>query len=86
MGALEYEPCEKIIDESIDKDMLDIRSMYLSSKKIIHGETIDSINEMLLFMDSAASAGGARAKAVVGWNRKDLIDLVENDLRVDIKR
>ena len=71
MGALEYEPCEKIVDESVTKELLDIRSMYQSSKKIVDGEKTQFIKEMLLFMDSAASAGGARAKAVVGWNRKD---------------
>jgi len=71
MGALEYEPCEKIIDKLVTKELLDIRSMYQSSKKIIDGDKTKFIKDMLFFMDSAASAGGARAKAVVGWNRKE---------------
>ena len=70
MGALEYEPSEKILDESDLCEALDIRQMYEASRSIIKGETRSTIREMLLFMNSAASAGGARAKAVVGWNRK----------------
>lgn len=66
MGALEYEPSEKILDISDISEVLEIRNMYESSKKIITGEPTKAIREMLLFMDSAASAGGARAKAVIG--------------------
>ena len=69
MGALEYKPSEKIVDEIAIKETLEIRSMYEFSKKIIKGEPIQAVKEMLLFMDSGASAGGARAKAVIGWNR-----------------
>jgi serine/threonine-protein kinase HipA len=69
MGALEYEPSEKILDNVAASEPLEIRDMYESSKKIIDGEAIESIKKILSFMDSAASAGGARAKAVVGWNR-----------------
>lgn len=69
MGALEYEPSEHILDEEA-RESLEIREMYEASKSIINGKVDTSIREMLLFMDSAASAGGARAKAVVGWNRK----------------
>ena len=43
--------------------------MYEASKKIVTGEATDAIHELLLFMDSGASAGGARAKAVIGCNR-----------------
>lgn len=70
MGALEYEPSEKILYESDLSETFDIRQMYEASRSIIKGETTSTIREMLLFMNSAASAGGARAKAVVGWNRK----------------
>ncbi|HIP61778.1 MAG TPA: type II toxin-antitoxin system HipA family toxin [Sulfurovum sp.] len=69
MGALEYEPSEHILDEEA-RESLEIREMYEASKSIINGKVDTSIREMLLFMDSAASAGGARAKAVVGWNKK----------------
>ena len=69
MGALEYEPSEKILDIADIAEPLEIRAMYDASKKIIQGKPTQAINEMLLFMDSGASAGGARAKAVVGWDR-----------------
>lgn len=70
MGALEYEPSESVISRDDTIELLDIRSMYESSKKIIKGEPTDALQEMLLFMDSGASAGGARAKAVVAWDKK----------------
>ena len=69
MGAIEYEPSEKILDTPEAFEPLEIRKMYESSRKIIKGEPTETIKEMLLFMDSAASAGGARAKAIVGWNK-----------------
>lgn len=70
MGALEYEPCEDITGTSELDETLEIRSMYEASKKIVTGEATDAIHELLLFMDSGASAGGARAKAVIGWDKK----------------
>jgi serine/threonine-protein kinase HipA len=70
MGALEYEPSEKVLSDRELTESLEIRSMYESSRKIINGEPTEAIKEMLLFTDSGASAGGARAKAVVGWNKE----------------
>ena len=70
MGALEYEPSEKVLNELEAIEPLEIRSMYESSRKIIKGEPTEGIKEMLLFTNSGASAGGARAKAVVGWNKE----------------
>lgn len=70
MGALEYEPYETILDDNEIKEPLEIKSMYESSKKIIEGNPTKAIKEMLLFMDSGSSAGGARAKAVIGWNKE----------------
>jgi serine/threonine-protein kinase HipA len=70
MGALEYEPCEDITGSINLNETLEIRSMYEASKKIVTGEATDAIKELLLFMDSGASAGGARAKAVIGWNKQ----------------
>ena len=69
MGALEYEPSEPIVDDDALHETLEIKSMYEASRKIIKGEPTEAIKEMLLFMDSGASAGGARAKAVIGWDR-----------------
>ena len=70
MGALEYEPSEKVLNDADATEPLEIRSMYECSRKIIKGEPTAAIKEMLLFTDSGASAGGARAKAVVGWNKE----------------
>ena len=35
---------------------------------MLAGESLEVVDGVLAFMDSAASAGGARAKAVVGYN------------------
>ena len=70
MGALEYKPCEKLLDEMDVTEPLEIRSMYESSKKVVQGEMEESIEELMKFTGSGASAGGARAKAIVGWNAK----------------
>ena len=70
MGALEYEPSENILADLDTREPLEIRKMYEASREIVKGETTKALREMLLFMDSAASAGGARAKAVVGWNKQ----------------
>lgn len=69
MGALEYEPSEKVLEDEKSIEALEIRKLYESSKKILKGEAEETIHDMLSFMDSGASAGGARAKAVIGWNR-----------------
>ena len=71
MGAIEYEPKEDIVKDRDILEPLEIRKMYEASKKIIKGEATDVIRDILFFMDSGASAGGARAKAVVGWNIKE---------------
>jgi serine/threonine-protein kinase HipA len=69
MGALEYEPSENITQSIDATEVLEIRSMYESSKKILKGKANESLHEMLHFMDSAVSAGGARAKAVIGFDK-----------------
>lgn len=70
MGALEYKPCEKLLDEMDVREPLKIRNMYESSKKVVQGEMEESIEDLLKFTGSGASAGGARAKAIIGWNPK----------------
>ncbi len=71
MGAIEYEPCEKLLEFNETKELLDLKQMYLQAKKVIKNEPIEAIRETLLFMDSTASAGGARAKAIIKWNKKE---------------
>lgn len=64
MGALEYEP--NIIHEDI-KEALEIRNLVDDARKIISGNVKDTIPDI---MESGGSAGGARAKAIIAWNRK----------------
>ena len=69
MGSLEYEPKVNILDDKEILESLEIKNLYEESKKIIKGKTNEVISS--IFMESGASAGGARAKAVVGWDRKN---------------
>ena len=68
MGAISYRPAEEISDDKSVTEIIDIQKFYDNSKKIVTGEAIDVIEEMLEFMESSASAGGARAKAIIGFN------------------
>jgi len=68
MGAISYRPAEEITDDKNVTEIIDIQKFYENSKKIVTGEAIDVIEEMLEFMESSASAGGARAKAIIGFN------------------
>ena len=68
MGAISYRPAEEISDDKSVIEIIDIQKFYENSKKIVTGEAIDVIEEMLEFMESSASAGGARAKAIIGFN------------------
>ena len=64
MGALEYRPAHKI-DET--NDGIDLAKLVDASRKIIKGD-IDKDAASLLHVGE--SAGGARSKALVGWNPK----------------
>ncbi len=68
MGAISYRPAEDISQDKSTAEIIDIQKFYENSKKIVTGEAIDVIEEMLEFMESSASAGGARAKAIIGFN------------------
>ncbi|RLA71624.1 MAG: hypothetical protein DRG78_24995 [Epsilonproteobacteria bacterium] len=68
MGAISYRPAEEISDDKNVAEIIDIQKFYENSKKIVTGEAVDVIEEMLEFMESSASAGGARAKAIIGFN------------------
>jgi serine/threonine-protein kinase HipA len=50
--------------------MIEISAFADNAKKVMQGESLEVVDGVLAFMDSAASAGGARAKAVVGFNPK----------------
>ncbi|OFZ81122.1 MAG: hypothetical protein A2583_11680 [Bdellovibrionales bacterium RIFOXYD1_FULL_53_11] len=66
MGALEYQPMEKDGDVPSTIVPLEIRKLVEQAKKVIRGEIDSKIPEIMLI---GTSAGGARAKGLVGWNR-----------------
>ncbi len=63
MGALEYTP-----NEGADafKESLEIQSLVDDARKIIQGDITAAIPELI---SSGGSAGGARAKAVIQWDK-----------------
>lgn len=66
MGAIEYRPMEK---EQTKTNLLplEIRTLVEQAKKVIRGKLDSSMSELMLV---GTSAGGARAKGLIGWNRK----------------
>ncbi len=72
------------IEEKIN-ELIDLQNFYENAKKIISGDAIEVVDEMLNFMDSAASAGGARAKAIIGYNCKtqEITNGVKRELKKD---
>jgi serine/threonine-protein kinase HipA len=68
IGAIRYKPSLYSIDTQSQEELIALNQFYENAQKIVNGEAIEVVDEMLTFMDSAASAGGARAKAIVGFN------------------
>jgi len=70
MGALEYKPKETLDDDTALDEALAIRGMYDASRIIVEDKPIEAIHQIMHFMRSGASAGGARAKAIIGWDKE----------------
>lgn len=71
LGALEFHPAQKTKDY---KEMLNISELYENSKKLLNQghEDISSMPTLkTLIAVSNSAGGGARAKAIVGFNPKD---------------
>ncbi len=68
MGAISYSPSEELMDRHGTQELIDIEAFSQNAQKIIQGKMLEVVEGVLAFMDSAASAGGARAKAVVGFD------------------
>ena len=66
MGALEYTPHLQRKTPA-DEAALEIQALVESARKLIEGDTSDAIQEI---MRVGGSAGGARAKALILWDRK----------------
>ena len=83
IGAITYKPVLHKIEEKTVNALIELQNFYENAKKIISGDAIEVVDEMLNFMDSAASAGGARAKAIIGYNEdtKEIISGVKRDLK-----
>jgi serine/threonine-protein kinase HipA len=82
IGAISYKPSIHKLDNHKQQELIELNSFYENAKKIISGDAIDVVDEMLTFMDSAASAGGARAKAIIGYNpnSKEIISGIKKEL------
>jgi len=83
IGAITYKPIIHKLDEQKTNELIELQNFYDNAKKILSGDAIEVVDEMLSFMDSAASAGGARAKAIIGYNQisKEMISGVKKDLK-----
>lgn len=87
IGAITYKPVAHKIEEEKINELIELQNFYENAKKIINGDAIEVVDEMLNFMDSAASAGGARAKAIIGYNykTKEIISGVKRELKKDFE-
>jgi len=72
IGALEFNPAYKTQDY---KEVLNITELYENSKKLLNQENENNHNSMptlkTLIAVSNSAGGGARAKAIVGFNPND---------------
>ncbi len=80
IGAISYKPVIGDVDNKTTDELIELNQFYENAKKIVQGDRIEVIDEMLAFMDSAASAGGARAKAIIGYDKisKQIMSGVKN--------
>ena len=66
MGALEYQPAEKIPRKAREDEALEVAGLVEAARRVVEGDTEVAIPEI---MRLGSSAGGARAKAIIRWNR-----------------
>ena len=83
IGAITYKPIIHQLEAQSANTLIELGAFYENAKKIVSGDAIDVVDEMLTFMDSAASAGGARAKAIIGYNQasKEIISGIKKELK-----
>jgi len=75
MGALEYEPAQRITENSSEQievsSLVEVARQVLENKKKLHVNLGDNVPQSLSTIISVGtSAGGARAKAVIAYNEK----------------
>lgn len=66
MGAIEYKPMEQSRTKAALLP-LEVRMLVEQARKVIKGKIDSSMTELMLI---GTSAGGARAKGLIGWDRK----------------
>jgi serine/threonine-protein kinase HipA len=66
MGALEFEPAETELRGAAASLPLDMAHLVEDARRALKGEFSTIAQDII---DIGSSAGGARAKAVIGWNR-----------------
>jgi len=81
IGAITYKPSLNISNTTYN-ELIELNQFCNNAKKVIQGDNIEVVDEMLHFMDSAASAGGARAKAVIAYNKntKEMVSGLNDNL------
>ncbi len=67
MGALEFEPAEQDLRGDAASVPLDMAQIVEDARRALKGEFSAIAQDII---DIGSSAGGARAKAVIGWNQK----------------
>ncbi|TVP78238.1 MAG: type II toxin-antitoxin system HipA family toxin [Gemmatimonadales bacterium] len=72
IGALEFEPADEPQSRLQEREALDIATLVEGARKAISGEVDGTLSDIYRV---GSSAGGARPKAVVLWNRE------ENEIR-----
>ena len=67
VGALEFEPPIDVRASRASDEALEVAALVEQARRVIEGDVEVAVREMLLV---GASAGGARAKALILWNRE----------------
>lgn len=67
IGAIEFEPAVKGIVNETTAIPLEMAHLVEGARRALHGEFSKVAQDII---DVGSSAGGARAKAVIGWNSK----------------
>ncbi len=67
MGALEFRPAIRMGSNAAEQEPLEIAQLVKQARQLIEGRVEVAVPEI---MRIGASAGGARAKALILWNRK----------------
>ncbi len=66
MGALQFAPAHRIPRNAREEEALEVAGLVGAARRVVEGRTDVAIPEI---MRLGSSAGGARAKAVILWNR-----------------